>query len=48
MIKNDMWNASLLAGQLDAKTMRLLWLLLSLTLFVLSAGAPAGDSGHIG
>jgi hypothetical protein len=47
-MKNSVMNASLMVGQLDTGTVRLLLLILSLTLFVLGAGAPAGDSGHVG
>ena len=47
-VKTDFWSATLLAGKLDIRTIRLLWLLLSLTLFVLGAGAPAADPGHSG
>jgi hypothetical protein len=47
-VNNTILNASLFAGKLNTRTLRLLWLLLSLILFVLSAGAPAGDPGHIG
>lgn len=47
-MKDGVRNASLLVGRIDGRTMRLLWLLLSLMLFVLGAGAPAGDGGHAG
>ena len=45
-MKNALWNASLLAGKVDARTMRLFWLILTLTLFVLGAGATGSDGGH--
>ena len=47
-MKNGVMNASLMIGQIDTGTVRLLLLILSLTLFVLGAGAPAGDVGHTG
>ncbi len=46
MMKNSVQQASLLVGQVDSRKVRLFWLLLSVTLFVLGAGAPGSDGGH--
>jgi hypothetical protein len=47
-MNNGVLNASLMVGKLDTGTVRLVLLILSLTLFVLGAGAPGADTGHIG
>lgn len=38
-------DASLLASKIDRRTVQLILLLISLTLFVIGAGAPMGEGG---
>lgn len=45
-MKNRLQEVTMLAGRIDSRKMRLIWLLLSLGLFVLGAGAPGIDGGH--
>jgi|GEM_PF-1654539 len=44
-MKNTVRNITLAASKVDARTIRFILLVVSLTAFVLGAGAPSGDGG---